>query len=200
MKLKRNVIACVGCVMVLLLGVAMVCGGCKKDKQPEWTYNGATTAGTEENTEGTKKPTPAGPDEPAPSVNIEIVDREDLGDTTAPTTDQGGSDIGGNIGIEDRPVNPTDPATPTTPAPTTPAPTTPTPTTPTPGPAGPELDADGYWTYEYYDSRTGDEQFAYMKTFPSVRAFNDWYNAAKAAYDAAQPRETIGSDGVIELD
>lgn len=190
MKLKRNMIACVGCVMVLLLGVAMICGGCKKDKQPDWTYTGTTAAGTEENTDGTQNPTPDGSDEPAPSVNIEIVDREDLEGTTAPTTGQGGPDIGGNIGVTDRPANPTDPVTPTTPAPTT----------PTPDPAGPELDADGYWTYEYYRSRTGNEQYAYMQTFPSVRAFNDWYNAAKAAYDAAQPRETIGSDGVIELD
>lgn len=193
MKLKRNMIACVGCMLVLLLGIAMVCGGCKKNEEPSWTYTGPATTESQ-NTEESKKPTPAGPDEPAPSVSIEIVDREDLEDTTAPTTDQGGSDIGGNVGVEDRPANPTDPATPTTPAPTTPAPTTPPSDT-----AGPELDADGHWTYEYYVSRTGDEQYAYMQTFPSLRAFNDWYNAAKAAYDAAQPKETIGADGVIEL-
>lgn len=199
MKLKRNVIACVGCMMVLLLGIAMVCGGCKKNETPNWTYTGPSVAGTQdtnETTEETKKPTPAGPDEPAPSVGVEIVDREELDGTTAPTTDQGGSDIGGNIGLEDRPTNPTNPATPTTPV----TPTNPAPTTPAPGPAEPELDENGHWTYEYYISRTGDEQYAYMETFPSLRDFNNWYNAAKAAYNATYPRETIGPDGVIELD
>ena len=40
---------------------------------------------------------------------------------------------------------------------------------------------------------------AYCKTFPSVTDFNNWHNAAKAAYDAAHPKETI-TDGNITLD
>ena len=61
------------------------------------------------------------------------------------------------------------------------------------------MDADGYWTYEYYWSRTGDEQWAYMKTFPTLKDFNAWYNKAAAAYEATRPVETIGPGGVIEL-
>ena len=72
--------------------------------------------------------------------------------------------------------------------------------------ASPELDENGYWTYEYYKSRTGQEQMDYMySTFKKpdgkvdVAAFNRWYHAAKKAYDEAHPKETIGPDGIIDL-
>lgn len=192
---KRNIVACAGCLLVLLLGITMVCGGCKKDDTPDWNYSG-TTQGTTQNTEGTKAPTPAGPDDPAPSVDISIVDREDLEGTTAPTTDQQEGTTAPSTGVEERPTIPNIPTNPTTPNnPTTPV----IPTTPAPGPAEPELDTDGRWTYEYYISRTGEEQMAYYDTFPSMKEFNKWYNAAKAAYDAAHPKETI-VDGNITLD
>lgn len=63
-----------------------------------------------------------------------------------------------------------------------------------------------YLTYEEYRALSGEEQHEYMHTFKKpdgsldVRAFNDWYNAAKKAYDEAHPKETIGPDGNITLD
>ena len=63
-----------------------------------------------------------------------------------------------------------------------------------------------YLTYEEYRALSGEEQQEYMYTFKKpdgsldVRAFNDWYNAAKKAYDEAHPKETIGPDGNITLD
>ena len=73
------------------------------------------------------------------------------------------------------------------------------------GTASPEVDENGYWTYEYYISRTGKEQMEYMyNTFKQpngdvdVLAFNKWYNAAREAYEAAHPKETI-TGGEITL-
>lgn len=52
--------------------------------------------------------------------------------------------------------------------------------------------------YEWYHSLSGEEQEAYMDSFESVAAFFDWYNAAKAEYDALHPEIEI-DDNVIDL-
>lgn len=197
MKLKRNVFVVVACLLVLTLGIAMICGGCKKDNKPDWNYtgtinqtqspnptdpDGTTPDGTGPNgttPDGTTQPTgpvytPVGPGVQAPSVDMGVVDREELPSSTTPS---GGTESTKPPVVT---VPPTQPSVPDT--------------------DGPQLDADGNWTYEYYMSRTGDEQEAYALSFPGgLKEFNKWFNAAQKAYFDAQPKETIGPGGVIDL-
>ena len=63
----------------------------------------------------------------------------------------------------------------------------------------PSYDEDGYMTYESYIALSGEKQMEYFYTFPDGAAFNEWYNAAKKAYEEAHPKETIGPDGNINL-
>ena len=95
---------------------------------------------------------------------------------TQPTQGQQGTDPTGSTTDSTPPPDPTNPTNPSQPAEKT------------------------YLTYEEYIALSGAEQNAYCQSFPSLRAFNDWYNAAKKAYDEAQPKETIGPDGNINLD
>ena len=83
-------------------------------------------------------------------------------------------------------------------APATGSPTTAPTTVPT-EPTEPSYGEDGYMTYESYMALSGEKQMEYFYTFPGVKEFNDWYNAAKKAYDEAHPKETIGPDGNINL-
>lgn len=53
--------------------------------------------------------------------------------------------------------------------------------------------------YEWYNSLSGAEQKAFMETFDSIEAFFDWYNNAKAEYEAQKPGIDVG-DGVIDLE
>ena len=67
--------------------------------------------------------------------------------------------------------------------------------------SGPSLDdatSDGEVTYEEYIAMSGEEQQKYMNSFSSIEAFFEWYNAAKAKYDAEHPSIEIG-DGEIDL-
>ena len=84
-------------------------------------------------------------------------------------------------------------------APATGSPTTAPTTAPATDPTEPSYDENGYLTYESYMALTGAEQYEYFLTFPTATDFNNWYNAAKKAYDEAHPKETI-TDGNITLD
>ena len=65
------------------------------------------------------------------------------------------------------------------------------PTTPT----GPDLSL----TYEEYLAMTGSQQQAYYNTFESVRAFVEWFDAAKAEYKKQnQAIEVTGSSINLE--
>ena len=181
MKMKR-VILITACLMVLVLGISMICVGCKKenDTTPVWTPGNNQSADGTTGTEGTAGMEGTAPNAPSQGGsstdetkdgNIDIVEREEFPDTTEtdPT----------------KATNPTNPVSPTNP------------TNPQPGntaPAYPTL-----ITYEQYMAMTGEEQMAYYRTFPSMQEFNKWYNNAKAEYDRAHPKETIGPDGKIEL-
>ena len=46
---------------------------------------------------------------------------------------------------------------------------------------------------------SGAEQQEYMMSFSSIEAFFEWFNAAKAKYDAEHPSIEIGGDGSIDL-
>ena len=54
-------------------------------------------------------------------------------------------------------------------------------------------------TYEAYSAMSAEDQYAYYKTFKSADAFMDWYNAAKAAYDKANPTTVIAPGEAIDL-
>jgi hypothetical protein len=43
------------------------------------------------------------------------------------------------------------------------------------------------------------EQQAYVESFDSIDQFFDWYNTAKAEYEAANPPIDVG-DGVIDME
>ena len=53
-------------------------------------------------------------------------------------------------------------------------------------------------TYEEYWLMDGKSQAEYYNSFGSDEAFFEWYNAAKAEYDAAHPGVDAG-DGEIDL-
>lgn len=99
---------------------------------------------------------------------------------------------------------PTEPTTQPTTAPTEPTtqPTEPTtePTAPSTEPTNPGLSGDLVAQYEAFEALSGSEQMAYMQSFSSVEAFFAWYNAAKAAYEEANPSIEIGGDGSVDLD
>ena len=90
-------------------------------------------------------------------------------------------------------------------APATDSPTTAPTTAPATEPTEPSYDENGYLTWESYMALTGAEQWEYFQSFKTpdgkqdAVAFNNWYNAAKKAYDEAHPKETI-TDGNITLD
>jgi hypothetical protein len=47
---------------------------------------------------------------------------------------------------------------------------------------------------------SANEKYAYQMSFPSVKAFNDWYNEANAAWLAQQDREELDPDHGADLD
>lgn len=61
----------------------------------------------------------------------------------------------------------------------------------------PSVSTENMTEFERYNAMTGEEQMAFMNSFDSIEAFFDWYNAAKAEYDALHPNIDIG-DGVID--
>lgn len=66
-------------------------------------------------------------------------------------------------------------------------------------PSEPEAtEDDGEMTYEKYMSLSAAEQYAFMNSFESIDAFFEWFNAAKAAYEASRNEIEIG-DGSFDL-
>lgn len=51
--------------------------------------------------------------------------------------------------------------------------------------------------FEEYLAMTGEEQYAYAQTFPSMMDYVNWYNAARAEYDQ---NEAIEITGPVDLD
>jgi len=103
-------------------------------------------------------------------------------ESTKPTkpNDSGTPDV--DLGIDEIPDDMLDPSEPTKPSDST-----------KPGnPSGP-------MDYEKYTSLSAEDQSAYRATFDSISAFFEWYNAAKADYDAKNPGIDVGS-GTIDLE
>ena len=94
------------------------------------------------------------------------------------------------------PTNPTTPTTGTeTTQPTTPASGNEQTTEPTTVPAN---SAPAKLTYEEYEDMTAAQQREFMMSFADVEDFFDWYNQAKAEYEAQHPDIEIG-DGKVEI-
>lgn len=58
---------------------------------------------------------------------------------------------------------------------------------------------DELCTYEEYLAMSAEDQMAYFKSFENIEDYFEWYNAAKAKYEAENPSVDIG-DGGIDLD
>ena len=54
-------------------------------------------------------------------------------------------------------------------------------------------------SYAAYCAMSAEEQYAFMQSFESPEAFLNWYNAAKAAYDASNPVHVLQPGDVIDL-
>ncbi len=96
----------------------------------------------------------------------------------------------------DAPTEPTnEPSEPTAP------PTEPTasPTEPAVPPTEPSAPAPEDVDYETYNAMSGDEQLAFLESFDSMQEFFDWYNAAKAKYEAENPGIEIGPGGTVDI-
>ena len=52
--------------------------------------------------------------------------------------------------------------------------------------------------YERFQNMSAEEQQAHMESFGSIEAFFDWYNNAKAEYEAANPPIDVG-DGSVDM-
>lgn len=55
------------------------------------------------------------------------------------------------------------------------------------------------YTYEEYIAMSGKEQEQYFFQFEDVSDFFDWFNSAKAEYEANREYIEIGEDGVVDL-
>jgi hypothetical protein len=52
-------------------------------------------------------------------------------------------------------------------------------------------------TYVQYNALSGEDQMAFMNSFPSIPDFVDWYNKVKAEHEKNEIE--IGSDGKVDL-
>lgn len=50
--------------------------------------------------------------------------------------------------------------------------------------------------YEWYQNLSPSEQQAWMEFFATIDAFFDWYNAAKAEYEKANPSIEFNGDPI----
>ena len=154
--------------------------GCH-EKEAESTTLPAQTAATAEPTETTEAKIPGLED----SIFTEDVPEQTQQPTeeTVPSQENGASSDGLNSGgLQDPPEseNPESPEDPGTTEPETPDVTAPV-------------------DYERFQAMTPAQQQAYMESFDSMDAFFDWYEKAKAEYEAANPPIYI-EDGSIDLD
>ena len=58
---------------------------------------------------------------------------------------------------------------------------------------------EGETSFEQYNAMSGAEQAAFMESFDSVEAFFEWYNAAKADYEASAKKIEITGNEIISV-
>ena len=179
---KKQLITILTLVVVLTAVLAMVLVGCgKKEPQAEAVEPTASQTQTEApevpgNTEETEEPTRETiPGEPDP--------------------------YGESDEVTQKPAEETEPSEPATEPEEKDEPTTPgTSQQPTTGDStgSTNIPTAGGSAYESYIAMSGEQQQAFIDQFASVAEFVNWYNAAKAEYDAAHPDIEIGGDTVID--
>lgn len=183
-------------LMVLLLAAMMLLGaGCKKDAAARETTEPTRHLETETNPVISEE-TISGVeilDEPLSSPFDEMEDAEqETAENNSSTDNTGNSNAdGSDYGDSDteKPAQSSDETADESKA-TEPEPTG-------SGATEPE-DGDNYVSYEVYNNMTPAEQMAYYNQFPSMEAFVQWYNEAKAEYDKAHGAIDVG-DGDIDL-
>lgn len=62
-----------------------------------------------------------------------------------------------------------------------------------------ETEDDGVLSYEEYMAMSADEQYEYYMSFETPEAFFEWYNAAKAEYDAKADETKVEYDGTLNI-
>ena len=63
----------------------------------------------------------------------------------------------------------------------------------------PTQDDPSPMSYAAYSAMSAEEQYAFMLSFENPEAFLNWFNAAKAAYDASNPVHVLQPGDVIDL-
>lgn len=180
-------------VVLLLVAIMLLAVGCKNDADTRETTEPSQPLETET--------TPVIPDETIPGV--EMLDEplnspfDETEDTEQETTENnsaadntGSADGSNNSGSGTEKPSQSGDETAAEPKPTEPKPTEPGATEPEGGIT--------YVSYEEYNNMTPAEQVAYYNQFPSIEAFVQWYNEAKAEYDKEHGAIDVG-DGDIDL-
>lgn len=214
-------------IALLMVLLVLVLPGCGKKDAPETQATTETEIPTTE-TEGTVPAMEDSVfDEPAPAeTEAEQTEETEAPETTEateaapePTTKPAGQgnagsgsssvkpqnkpsgSSGSNTGSSSgaKPTQPTEPPQPAEPTQPTQQPTQPAPTEP-PATTEPSSGAEdsGEMTYEKFQAMSPSEQQAFVNSFPSLDAFFEWYNAAKAKYEAEHPPIDVG-DGSFDM-
>ena len=179
---KKKLITILTLVVLLTAVFAMIFTGCGK-KKPQDEPVEPTTSQTEApevpgNTEETEEPTRETiPGEPDPYGESDEVTQKPTEETepSEPATEPEEEDATENTQQPTEPEATQQPTTGTTNIPTA-----------------------GGTAYESYIAMSGEQQQAFIDQFASVAEFVNWYNAAKAEYDAARPDIEIGGDTVVD--
>lgn len=183
-------------LMVLLLAAIMLlAAGCKNDADTGETTEPSQYLQTETNPEIPEE-TISGVeilDEPLNSPFDEMEDAEQ--ETTDNSSSTDNADNSNSDGSNSGESNTEKPAQSGNDTAAESKPTEPKPTEP--GATEPE-DGIHYVSYEEYNNMTPAEQVAYYNQFPSMEAFVQWYNEAKAEYDREHGAIDVG-DGDIDL-
>ena len=177
-KLDKTKIITIGiaALLVLVLAIVMICGACSGNQDAEW--NPLTTAGTTdttgESTDDTAQNQTGSTTDVVPEVSIGVIEKDQLDE------------------ILNQPPKPTKPTTQPTTKPTEATEPSQETENTTPG-----TDEVKLLPWEEWKDLPREEQLAYRASFPSLDAYFQWYNEAKAQYESTQP--TLGPDGNIDL-
>lgn len=157
-----------------------------------------------EQTQDTQRPDQTIPDETTEGTQPEETNPEDTQPEEETQPNQEETEPTGNgFGEREEPTVPTQPDQPdvtdppeeTQPEETEPEETQPEETKPEESQPG----DDGTMTYKEYLDLTTEEQIAFQNTFPSRKAFRDWFVAAKQEYEDSQHHITLGPGSDVNI-
>ena len=171
--MKKKQFVCMIAVLLLILA------GCGKQNVEE-----STTAAPETTVEVAAEPTVT--EESIPGVEDSIFD-----DETEPTVEETQPQTEAT-----EPAETTKPTEAPKPSETTPPTEAPQPSETTPPTETPQPETKPQSEYETFQNMSAADQQAHMESFDSMDAFFDWYNNAKAEYEAANPPIDIGNGSI----